>query len=261
MKALMFLSVFLSPLLCGSQNLIQNSSFEFNSLPTGEGWFSSQNPIPQEYYENDAPEGGGLWSLKLNTWGRSLYFAETFLTNFSGQKIFKLDGWMKTTGYYGVISLCHISSGKIIKEKIIMEKPTSWTKYEIVDTLNLQPQDTIKVRVSSTYSPVMKYYQLFDLIELRNLSDTLSIEYLKEIRRISILPNPLNSEALVLLEGAYDGPLQFFLSSITGKLLIPSTSINDRNFVLSRGNLSNGLYILTIMNGKQILANKKVIVN
>ena len=59
-----------------AQNLIQNGSFETGGQPTTQGWYhyySWKNPPPLQQidtntyfkYKQDAPGGGGNWSLKI----------------------------------------------------------------------------------------------------------------------------------------------------------------------------------------------------
>jgi hypothetical protein len=75
---------------------------------------------------------------------------------------------------------------------------------------------------------------------------------------IHISPNPINDAAVVEIENTIHGTFQVF--DITGRLLNRG-QFEGNQFILDRKNLNKGVYILRILEGKSVIATKKIVVN
>jgi Secretion system C-terminal sorting domain len=75
---------------------------------------------------------------------------------------------------------------------------------------------------------------------------------------IRISPNPINDAAVVEMGNAIHGTFQVF--DITGRLLNRG-QFEGHQFILERKNLNKGVYILRVLEGKSVVATKKIVVN
>jgi hypothetical protein len=75
---------------------------------------------------------------------------------------------------------------------------------------------------------------------------------------IHISPNPINDAAVVEMGNAIHGTFQVF--DITGRLLSRG-QFEGNQFILERKNLNKGVYILRVLEGKSVVATKKIVMN
>ena len=156
-----------------SINILVNSSFETNlNQPDYSGWTGTAyiidtagnifDPIVQ-----DAPSGGGLWSLQLEPgWIPSEGYSETHISGLSGTHTIELSAWMKSINWTGSISLEHWRNGQKIKYKTIADNPSQWKQITLIDTLTLLMTDTITVHLSAGWTEVASGRVLYDLVKL-----------------------------------------------------------------------------------------------
>lgn len=154
----------------GAGNMITNSSFEDLDGPSTYGWLVNEELAG---FDEDVPPGGGGWSLALYhgmppEWGS----ARTIITNQAGKHIYCLTSWAKSTGVGGAVYFGKWSGNDWVQEKHVMIPPdaNSWTAYKIIDTLDVQVADTLGITLLGYGLEVELGSVLFDLIQLRKLS-------------------------------------------------------------------------------------------
>ncbi|MES2380881.1 MAG: hypothetical protein V4538_07555 [Bacteroidota bacterium] len=151
-------------------NLINNASFEINGKGSVNGWnlVKDFRTFP-DTFSNTVPVGGGQFSLRLEgtkdvKWNP---YAETYITNISGKKIISLSAYIRSL--YGgqdiYLSLYHIRGGQVIDSKSDSHLAfNDWKKFSVIDTLSLQNQDSLRVKIMQSTSQNSGAY--IDLVEL-----------------------------------------------------------------------------------------------
>jgi hypothetical protein len=153
-----------------SPSLICNPSFEIN----GQGSLHCWNLVKDfatypDTFSTDVPPNGGQFSLRLEgvkdvNWDP---YAETYVTNLSGQKIVSLSAYAKTLygGQSIYLWLEHVRSGQVIKSKSDNKWAFSgWQTLLVTDTLTLQSQDSLRIKIVQTTGQNSSAY--IDLVEL-----------------------------------------------------------------------------------------------
>lgn len=165
-----------------ASNLISNGSFE----STTQGWYRhySNNYPPPWYqidtnsvppsgshyfqYKQDAPTGGGNWSLQVNggVTFQQATMALAVITGQSGTGVYQLSAWSKLGGCSS-IGIAKKSSNLYTGWKYVNISDTAqtWKKYILTDTLTISATDTILIKISVGDGCI----GFFDLIELNRL--------------------------------------------------------------------------------------------
>ena len=145
-------------------NLIQNSSFEVNDQPSLQSWFATY-----AYISQDAPPQGGTWSLLLYP-SIPEQWAITFVTGQSGIGVYRLTVWVKSiNGWAGTVMLGHWAQNRFVQSTWTGSDSTQWNAVSVIDTLSLQPSDTIAVRLSANGEETSNGFVLFDLVDLERI--------------------------------------------------------------------------------------------
>jgi hypothetical protein len=168
------------PAVPPNQNLILNASFENNGQPTIKNWITNSWPNDSSLASiaQDAPAGGGQWSIKLldyNSQGIMLAGkADYYITGFSDTNTFILKAWVRSSNpgpIYapGSIQMGILKNNQLIHtQKIDAEKSLIWMQYALTYTADTRQNDTIVIRLQGGGSaPAVYSYSFFDLIELK----------------------------------------------------------------------------------------------
>ncbi len=152
-------------------NLVLNSSFEENGRQSLKYWYVDSTQIP--HFDNDVPPGGGKWSIFLEaSWYGPLPKSPSYLLPLSsGKHILNLSLWGKYKSVRGSAFLIQKSSGKQnIVGQIVIED-THWTKYSLIDTVQLAANDSLFILLYGGGSEVVAGRTHFDLIELKLIDE------------------------------------------------------------------------------------------
>jgi hypothetical protein len=154
-------------------NLISNSGFEINGLPSISGWDYVDGPCNLDTFSADVPAGGGVSSLKLEPlWLPAQGAMETYLTgltcncpfrlNFQAKCINLNDPLVSVSVYKKATSIASLPSISFFNNQ--------WTPYVLfTPTFNLTSSDTLVVKLSAGSTEVANWQVLFDQIELYKL--------------------------------------------------------------------------------------------
>ena len=153
-----------------TNNLICNPSFEVD----GHGSLNCWNIVKDfttfhDTFATMAPTNGGKFSLRLEGI-RDVHwdpYAETYITNISGQKVISLSAYIMSLlgGQPIYLYLDHIRGGKVIESKSDCDWAfNDWKKFIVTDTLTLQNQDSLRVKIVQTTGQNSSAY--IDLVAL-----------------------------------------------------------------------------------------------
>lgn len=151
-------------------NLICNPNFEINGQASLNCWNVVKDfTTYPDTFSTVVPTNGGQFSLCLNgtkdvNWDP---YAETYITNISGQKIISLSAYVMSL--YGgqpiYLTLDHIRGGQVIESKSDSDWAfNGWKKFIVLDTLSMQNQDSLRVKIIQTTGQNSGAY--IDLVEL-----------------------------------------------------------------------------------------------
>jgi hypothetical protein len=184
-----------------SSNLIQNSSFEINDQPTLQSWVADTTLA--QFFQ-DAPPAGGKWSLRISPgWIPQEGFARTYISGQSAVGVYRVAFWAKSiNGWKGSASFGQWNQNAWVRSKRIYCDSTSWTQFSLVDTLSLQPNDTIAVHLSAGAVELSNGQILFDLVELKRIQTITAIdrEPYSVPTRLALsqnYPNPFNPSTTI----------------------------------------------------------------
>ena len=134
-------------------NLVCNPSFEINGQGSLNCWTVVKDFITYpDTFSTEVPPNGGQFSLRLEgtkdvNWDP---YAESYVTNISGQKIVSISAYIKSLygGQAIYLWLEHVRSGQIIKSKADYSLAfNGWRKFNVTDTLFLQTQDSLRIKI------------------------------------------------------------------------------------------------------------------
>jgi len=150
-------------------NLIKNSSFEFNNNPSLEYWDDTLTDSSYIGFSKDAPVDGGNYSVRLkNEWtfpGTIAYY----IIPPTGTHSYHLSAFGKvvpsTPGSIagGIMALFHVSSGNSNLEGFVRFTDTTWTNSSLIDTLTTTVSDTLIIRLQGNIDQWSNGNILFDL--------------------------------------------------------------------------------------------------
>jgi hypothetical protein len=124
-------------------NLISNGDFEHLGQPSLQGWVVADTLGAK--LVNDAPPGGGTWALHLSAPWIYKPGPVTYVTGQSGTGVYKLTAYIKNIVDKGAIFVALWQHGQASTFKTAAEDTTGWRPVTIIDTLSLQPTDSIAV--------------------------------------------------------------------------------------------------------------------
>jgi hypothetical protein len=137
-------------------NLITNSSFEINGIPSLRGWEVNG----EISFFRDTPPEGGRFSIGIQeAWGPP-YYAAYSLPAERGTRIYKLSCWAKTDSIPAAITFTLV--GDTVKQsKSIEVTDRAWRLYTLTDTVVSSRGDSIKIFLNGSIShllPSRTYY-------------------------------------------------------------------------------------------------------
>lgn len=239
-----------------SSNLIQNSSFENNGQPTLQSWSMFQNTY--QVFVQDVPPNGGQWSIGITPgWIPFIGAVGTLIVGQSGVGIYELTVWMKSNPERGSASFGRHAHDNPWKQ--VYCDSASWVSYSLVDTLSLQPNDTIVVLLSAGSDEVPLGNVLFDLVRLQKIQTMGSADGYRNSLPVSFAlhqnyPNPFNPNTTI----SYELPASCFVTlrvfDLLGREII--TLVNKQqqagrygvNF--NANALTSGIYFYSIQSGQ-----------
>ena len=171
-------------LLCPAISLAQvvNGSFETDGQPSLSGWRFTCAGAASE----DAPSGGGTWSLKLapgNVQGCSPGLAFQAVPAVRSGEVWRLTVWAKRSAATATIASIYwkISSADGTATSLSADTTSarSWTQLTVVDTLSLVPGDSVMIVLDAggTSGPeILGAGANFDLVSVERV-DATSVRY------------------------------------------------------------------------------------
>lgn len=112
-------------------NLIANSSFEINDVPSYQGWQFWSNVQSSPTFSDDVPPSGGNWSIVLSVGDRIGANLQTKVAAPVGGNRYRFSVWAKSKGDYGFAQLIF---NKAIRRTISIQDSV-WTYYIVTDSL------------------------------------------------------------------------------------------------------------------------------
>jgi len=157
-------------------NLIKNSSFESNGNPSLEGWITYWPGISLVQSVQDAPPGGGSWSVAIQN-GTQMSGNEVrykVAAPATGKHAYRLSFWGKYTSgsrlnwssQFGEIWLDR-GDVQISDSKWGVKMDTTvWKLYSVIDTLDTRSSDSLIVRLVGCIDGLPSAITYFDLCRL-----------------------------------------------------------------------------------------------
>lgn len=145
-------------------NLIFNSTFEVNGIPSFEGWIGSSYSFVE-----DVPSEGGRWALQLEPeWLPGEGYAETEISGYKGSYTFKFTCDAKSLNEWkGLVSLRLMDdSGTVTILKTIEFNYPSWSKITASIKVSLAETDRLIIRLSAGATELTTGKVLFDNVNL-----------------------------------------------------------------------------------------------
>ncbi|MCB0713760.1 MAG: hypothetical protein KDD67_15645 [Ignavibacteriae bacterium] len=167
------LSLSLTAFSCGESsidpsgnNILLYESFE-SPIDKLVGWWFG-DPALAEIVE-EAPEGGDKQALRLSAdWAPTLGFIYRPITGVKSGDILTLSAYVRATSAQGggMIALITGSTINSTRRKTAESADQHWQFLSVTDTVQLAPNDTVWVLLSSFNTEAMQRRGLFDLVKL-----------------------------------------------------------------------------------------------
>jgi len=125
------------------ENVISNPSFENNGIASLAGWQVETNFDSTVRFSEDVPQSGGRWSVVLVVADRVIARLRTTVTAPAGTHRYRLSVWAKSQGSIGTARLVF---NKAIRKSITISD-TTWTLYQVADTLSTVHGDSLFVEL------------------------------------------------------------------------------------------------------------------
>jgi hypothetical protein len=148
------------------------TSFENNNIPDIAGWnlfYDYYSGVQFDTIVSSTCPNGGRWALNIKAQRLHSSHAERYLTNYSGNKFLSLSFYaiLNLGQNSATASMSQIRNGVTIKNKEInLGVWNNWAKFTIIDTLNLVPTDSIKIKFKGTGSSYESSDFIIDLVKL-----------------------------------------------------------------------------------------------
>ena len=197
----MLLCLSFFPAVCFSQ--VRNGSFETDEKASLENWSTSCNG---ESFQ-DAPNGGGIWSLKLpigNFQGCFPGIGSQIIPEFSNGDIWRVRVWARQDEKKSVPTSVYLKVFHTRGDSTILSADTTtskeWIQLTIVDTLVLDKDDSVAIVLDAgnTSGPELDNYSYFDLVEAEKLGEIITSVndftdlHPENFRLFQNFPNPFN---------------------------------------------------------------------
>jgi len=153
-----------------TSNLIKNSSFEENGQPSLKYWYIQDSSKIK--FSNDTPADGGKWSIYLHAeWYGPLPKSPSYFVPLSpGRHMleFSVYGKSKTVPGSSLLILKKGDERQVEAQLLIAD--STWTKYSLIDTLNINEGDSLFVLLYGGGTEVVDGITYFDLVELKQIA-------------------------------------------------------------------------------------------
>lgn len=242
---------------CASFSQVLNGSFENSSIPDLSSWEWTCNS--QSF--NNAPPGGGNWSIKVfagNGQGCFPGYAYQKIPSITNGQTFVLSGW----GFAQASPMVGIYFGKINNGIITTQdgdttSSTSWTQLSVQSSFNLSTGDTAVVVLYGGFTggPVQGY-GYFDLVNLQQVTGIYSME---QNQSIKIFPIPFSLQTTLFSNKIFKDATLTIYNSV-GKKLKQIENLSGSSIVFQRDNLPSGLYFIHLVQDDKIIAKDKLII-
>lgn len=149
-------------------NLLSNSSFEINGIPSLQGWFVSDTSAV--HFSADAPQDGGSWSISIApAWVPSVYSISTTTAASEGNHRYELSLCAKKQFDGGWAQLILYRQDTCYVRKTVRISDSTWTSYTSLDTLFANEGDSLIVVLTGAAGEVAFGETFFDLVRLEKL--------------------------------------------------------------------------------------------
>lgn len=143
------------------------SSFEKNGQPSSDNW-----SLPTDAkFSNDAPSGGGSYSLELQANAPPEIYAQIKVPVSIDFNNYSLTIWSKSTGVtnniYGKAILSLLRNGALVQSSSISVDNIIWQSYSIRDSFNIVVGDSFMVQLTAGASQLFSGKTYFDVCKLR----------------------------------------------------------------------------------------------
>lgn len=151
------------------ENLIGNSSFEFDGVQSLDGWII-EDPGGVAF-SDDVPEGGGSWSVEIDPGGVSQTNKISYkIPAPQGEHRYRFSFCAKRQSINGNARLWIKKSDVNLIVRVIGVSSAYWIQYSALATLNTQSGDTIFVELDGGSTEVSAVGTRYDLVELIKLN-------------------------------------------------------------------------------------------
>ena len=155
-------------------SLISNGSFEFNRLPSLQGWTANVADTSYVNFSPSTPPDGGSYSVRLRNEWSFPGSIEYSVVSAPGTHRYRLHAWARAvlTGALragGEMSILLDSSGNTTIRKSWHFADTTWTDAGLLDTLTTGTKDTVLIRLRGNIDQFSNGYVLFDLCTFEQL--------------------------------------------------------------------------------------------
>lgn len=149
-------------------NLISNPSFEVNGHPSFQNWIVDSTLAT--IVSDILPTGPKSCVRLYPGWIPEEGFARTYVSGRFGSGIYKLNLWMKSgNSWRGTIKIGRWSQNTWSFTKQITNNSTDWTQVTLIDTITLEPTDSIAVHLSAGSTEVVSGYILCTKVSLEKI--------------------------------------------------------------------------------------------
>ena len=145
-------------------NLIQNSSFEFNGSPSLRDW----NVRGEVDFFVDTPPDGGRYSIGITESWIEFNSVSYTLAALHGNRVYTLTCWAKSGGIPASIAF-EVHNDTLVYSRVTEVTDTLWRSYTIDETVNGTRGETIKIFLKGSISqllPSTTYYDRCTLTEI-----------------------------------------------------------------------------------------------
>lgn len=151
------------------ENLIGNSSFEFNGAQSLEGWVvENANRVA---FSDDVPESAGEWSVGIEPgWVPESYIISYLIAAPEGTHNYRFSFWAKRESINSVVRLWVKKPDVNLIVRVIGISSSYWVHYStVITSMNAQSGDTIVVELDGGSAEVSTGSTKYDLVKLIKL--------------------------------------------------------------------------------------------